>query len=39
VLEQRWRRIILGHTEIKFSDRYLWSTRAATALAVGDWIG
>jgi transposase InsO family protein len=34
------RRIILGHTEIGFYDRYLWpTTRAATTLAFGDWIG
>jgi hypothetical protein len=32
-------RIILGHTEIGFYDRYMWPTRAATTLAVGDWIG
>ena len=38
VLGQRPAGIILGDTEIEFYDRYVWPTKAAAKLAVGDWI-
>jgi transposase InsO family protein len=37
-LGQRPAGIILGTLKVEFYDRYVWPTKAAAKLAVGDWI-